>query len=399
MMAGLLLARQGVEVIVLEKHADFLRDFRGDTIHPSTQELIHELGWLDEFHRLPHSRMAQVTVAVGTEKVTFAEFGKLKVAAPYIAFLPQWDFLEFLHRKAAELPTFRLLRRTEATELMVEAGRVIGVHATSDDGPLEIRADLVIAADGRNSVLRARSGLALQVSSAPVDVLWFRLTRHPDERMEFFRAGPGGALVAIDRGDYWQVAYTIPAGSFQDLQATGLAELRRRVGVLAPALADRLAELDTWDDVHHLPVRVDRLRTWHRSGLLFIGDAAHAMSPAGGVGINLAIQDAVATANLLGPKLRDGSLTDRDLARVQRRRSLPARITQAFQLKMLRGLYPQDLHDDVRTHMPVVFRAFQSIPLLRRLAGRVIGLGIRPEHLSTQARLSSAKAQSRVVDE
>jgi 2-polyprenyl-6-methoxyphenol hydroxylase-like FAD-dependent oxidoreductase len=381
MMTGLLLARQGVEVLVLEKHADFLRDFRGDTIHPSTQELIHELGWLEEFHRLPHTRMDQVTVAVGTEQVTFADFRNLRVSSPYIAFMPQWDFLEFLRRKAAELPTFRLLRRAEATELLIEHGRVAGVRATTPDGELEVRAPLTIAADGRHSVLRAQSGLPVRAGSPPMDVLWFRLPRRADDRVDFFRGGRGGALVSIDRGDYWQIAYTVPTNTYQVLRTAGLAELRHRVGLLAPAFRDRLDVLDSWDDVHQLAVRVDRLTTWHRPGLLCIGDAAHAMSPAGGVGINLAIQDAVATANLLGRKLADGNVTDGDLSRLQRRRSLPTRITQAFQLTILRDLYPKSLHDDTSTHVPMVFRAFQSIPALRRLIGRFIGLGVRPEHI------------------
>ncbi|WP_067479969.1 FAD-dependent oxidoreductase [Nocardia amamiensis] len=380
MMLGTLLARQGVQVTVLEKHADFLRDFRGDTIHPSTQELIHELGWLDEFHRLPHSTMDRVTVAVGGTPVTFADFRKLPVRSPYIAFMPQWEFLNFLATKAATFPGFRLLQSTEVTDLLIENDRVVGVRATTGTGPLEIRADLVVAADGRHSRMRDQAGLRAEASSPPMDVLWFRLSRRETDRVEFFQGGKG-AMVAIDRGDYWQVAYTIPTNSYQELRALGIDELRSRISELAPALHDRVHELAGWDDVHQLTVRVDRLDNWYRPGLLCIGDAAHAMSPAGGVGINLAIQDAVATANLLGAKLLTQSLTDADPPRVQARRQLPVKLTQLFQLAILRDLYPKNLDDNTAIHVPPIFRVFRRLPALRHAVGRFIGLGVRPEHI------------------
>ncbi|GAA2418087.1 FAD-dependent oxidoreductase [Nonomuraea africana] len=382
MMAGLLLARQGVEVIVLEKHADFLRDFRGDTVHPSTLELIAELGWIEEFLRLPHTRMTDVTVNLGGQAVTFADFSRLKVRCPYIAFMPQWDVLDFLAGKAMAYPTFRLLRSTEATELVLDDGRVVGVLATTADGPVEVRADLVIAADGRHSTVRARAGLEPTAGAPPMDVLWFHLPRREGDQVPFFQGGKG-ALISIDRGAFWQLAYAIPAAAFTELRAAGLPAFRERIAALAPALRDRVELIDDWDQVHQLTVRVDRLKRWHRPGLLCIGDAAHAMSPAGGVGINLAVQDAVATANLLGPVLlRPGVPAEADLASVQSRRERAAKVTQAFQLGILRDLYPKDLADDTTEHVPLIFTAFRTLPPLRHVMGRFIGLGVRPEHLA-----------------
>ncbi|MGW2148512.1 FAD-dependent oxidoreductase [Nonomuraea bangladeshensis] len=382
MMAGLLLARQGVEVVVLEKHADFLRDFRGDTVHPSTLQLIVELGWIEEFLDLPHAKMSRVAVNMGGRDVTFADFSRLNVRCPYIAFMPQWDVLDFLAGKATAYPSFRLLRRARATELLTDRGRVTAVLADTADGPVEVRADLVIGADGRHSTVRARAGLTPVASSPPMDVLWFRLPRRPQDQVPFFQGGKG-ALISIDRGDFWQLAYAIPAAAFDELRTAGLPAFRDRVAHLAPALRDRVEEIRDWEAVHHLSVRVDRLPRWHRPGLLCIGDAAHAMSPAGGVGINLAVQDAVAAANLLGPLLaRGGTPQDADLARVQSRRERAARITQAFQLGILRDLYPKDLGDDTTRHVPPIFTAFRTLPPLRHLMGRFIGLGVRPEHIA-----------------
>jgi 2-polyprenyl-6-methoxyphenol hydroxylase-like FAD-dependent oxidoreductase len=380
MMLGLLLARQGIEVVVLEKHADFLRDFRGDTIHPSTLELLHELGWIDEFLRLPHAKMSDVTVAIGGKAVTFADFRGLKVHAPYIAFMPQWDFLDFLADKASRWPTFRLMQSTEAIEILTEADRVVGVRADTADGPLQIRAELTVGADGRHSTVRAQAAMRTIPRSAPLDVLWFRLPRRGDDKVPFFQGGRG-ALISINRSDYWQLAYAIPSSAYPQLQQAGRAELQRRVAGLAPALADRVAQLEDWDQVHQLRVRIDRLKRWHRPGLLCIGDAAHAMSPAGGVGINLAIQDAVATANILGPIIARRRPQERDLHRVQRRRQWPTIVTQTFQTRILRDLYPKHLADDTAEHVPAVFRAFQALPMLRHIAGRFIGLGARPEHI------------------
>lgn len=382
MMAGLLLARQGIKVLVVEKHRDFLRDFRGDTIHPSTLELMYELGWAGEFLRLPHTQMPDVTVSMEGTAVTFADFRKLKVHYPFIAFMPQWDFLDFLADKAAELPSFRLMRSTQMSDLIVENGRVVGILATNcNEREIEIRADLVLGADGRHSTTRTKAGLRPIAKSAPLDVLWFRLPRQPADDVPFFQGGQG-ALISINRGDYWQLAYAIPTEAFGELRRAGLSELHARIAALAPHLSDRVKQIDDWDQVHQLTVRVDRLPRWYRPGLLCIGDAAHAMSPAGGVGINLAIQDAVATANLVGPVLTVGGPCERDLRRVQRRRDLPARITQAFQTAILRDLYPRNLSDDTTTHVPPVVRVFRLLPALRHVVGRFIGLGVRPEHVA-----------------
>jgi 2-polyprenyl-6-methoxyphenol hydroxylase-like FAD-dependent oxidoreductase len=381
MMLGLLLARQGLDVMVLEKYADFLRDFRGDTVHPSTLELVAELGWLDELLRLRHTKLRRVTVDMEGGPITFADFSKVPARCQYIAFMPQWDFLDFLADKASQYSTFRLWRKAEVTDLVEESGRIAGVRAQTPGGPITVRADLVVGADGRHSVVRERAGLEPVSSSPPMDVLWFRLSRHPDETLPFFQSGPGSVLICIDRGDYWQVAYVIPSGSFSALRAEGLGTLRANIASIVPSLTDRVGEMGDWDDVRLLSVRVDRLRRWYRPGLLCIGDAAHAMSPAGGVGINLAIQDAVATANIVGPTFSTGGPTVRDLHRVQRRRELPARITQAVQVRALRGLYPKNLHDDPSQHTPVAFRLFRRIPPLRYLTGYFIGIGVRAEHI------------------
>lgn len=381
MMLGLLLARQGLDVTVLEKHADFLRDFRGDTIHPSTLELVAELGWLDELLTLPHSKMRHVTVDMGGEPVTIADFAKLPTRCRYIAFMPQWDFLDFLANKAASYPGFRLLRQTEAVDLIEESGRVTGIRTQTPDGRLDVRADLVVGADGRHSAVRERAGLEPIGGSPPMDVLWFRLSRKTDETVPFFQSGPGSALICIDRGDFWQIAYVIPNGAYASLHKQGLDAFRSSITATVPELTDRVDEIGDWDDIKLLSVRVDRLRRWYRPGLLCIGDAAHAMSPAGGVGINLAIQDAVATANLLGPTFGTGGPTMRDLHRVQRRRQLPTRVTQAFQVRALRGLYPKNLTDDLSQRTPFAFRLFRRFPPLRHLTGRFIGLGVRPEHI------------------
>ena len=381
-IAGLLLARQGVDVVVLEKHADFLRDFRGDTIHPSTLELLHELGWLDEFLQLPHSKMTEVSVALEGAQVTFADFSRLALRCPYVAFMPQWDFLNFMTEKARGYDRFRLRMRAQVTDLVFESGRVAGVRAETSAGPLEVRASLVLGCDGRHSILRQRAALDVITSAAPMDVLWFRLTRRPGEALPFFVPGRGRVLICIDRGEQWQVAYVIPKGGYEQVKAAGLDALRERVAEVHPQFADRVHELRSWDDVPFLRVQVDRLSRWFRAGLLCIGDAAHAMSPAGGVGINLAIQDAVAAANLLGPTLRAGKAPSLDeLRRLQRRREFPVRVTQAMQVRAAGGLYPRDLHDDPSRHVPLAFRLFKYLPPLRHLAGRLIGVGVRPEHI------------------
>ncbi len=307
MMLGFLLARADIDVTVLEKHADFLRDFRGDTIHPSTMELLAELGLLDHFLERPHSKAVTLSARIGSDEITVADFSHLPTRCRFIAFMPQWEFLDFLSHHARIYPSFHLLVRTEATGTITEAGTVRGVRAQGPDGELTIRANLVVAADGRHSTLRDEGGFKISDLGAPMDVLWLRLPRKPTDRANpLGTAGAGRLFIAIDRGDYWQCAYLVPKGGFDSLKAAGLQAFRTAIAELAPAFADRVHEIATWNDVKLLTVTVNRVREWFRPGLLLIGDAAHAMSPVGGVGINLAIQDAVATANILAPYLRNG---------------------------------------------------------------------------------------------
>jgi len=384
MMLALLLARAGVDVLVLEKHADFLRDFRGDTIHPSTLEVVHELGLLDEFLKLPHQEARQISANFGEAQIPIADFSHLPTRCKFLAFMPQWDFLSFLAGQAARYPTFRLRMPAEATGLIEEAGRIVGVAARSPAGALEVRADLVVGADGRHSIVRQAAGLAVEDLGAPMDVLWFRLSQRADDPAESMgRFAVGNILVLINRGDYWQCGYVIPKDSGAEVRARGLAAFRDSVARLVPFLADRVDELQDWEQVKLLTVRVDRLTRWHRPGLLCIGDAAHAMSPVGGVGINLAVQDAVAAANILATPLREGRLTSDHLQRVQRRRSLPTRLTQRFQLLVQNRVITQLLGRAEPLAPPRAVRLLARCPALRRLPARLIGIGVRPEHVRT----------------
>jgi 2-polyprenyl-6-methoxyphenol hydroxylase-like FAD-dependent oxidoreductase len=384
MMLGLLLARAGVRVAVLEKHADFLRDFRGDTIHPSTLELMHELGLLPAFLARPHDEARRLAAQVGDERFMLADFTHLPTHCRFLAFMPQWDFLDFLAEQAKRYAPFRLLMRTEATGLLRDGDRVAGVQALGPDGPLQVRAALVVAADGRHSTLRDAAGLAVQDLGAPMDVLWLRMARHADDPAETFgHVEAGRMLVMIDRGDYWQCALVIAKGSFDALRERGLPAFRRELLALSPWLAERVDAITDWSQVKLLTVRVDRLREWSRPGLLCIGDAAHAMSPVGGVGINLAVQDAVAAANLLAAPLREGRLRDHDLRRVQRRREWPARVTQRAQVMIQDRLIGRVLQGGPPLRAPAVLRWMQRWPWLQRLPARLIGLGVRPEHVRT----------------
>jgi len=393
MMLGLLLARSGVDVVVLEKHADFLRDFRGDTIHPSTLELMHELGMLQDFLKLPHQQVRELNVQIGDLSLPFADFSHLPTHCKFVAFMPQWDFLSFLAEQATRYPTFDLQMRSEATELTEVAGRVVGVRAASPNGPLEIRADLVVGADGRHSVLRDKAGFHVQELGAPMDVLWFRLSRWPaDPEQTMGRFAVGRILIMINRGEYWQCGYVISKGSVEESRQRGIETFRDGVATLAPFAADRTGEIRDWDDVNLLTVRVDRLLRWYRPGLLCIGDAAHAMSPVGGVGINLAIQDAVAAANLLAGPLREGRLTTDHLRRVQQRRQLPVRVTQWIQVLIQRRVIATVLSAAGRLEPPLPLRLFARFPVLRRLPARLIGVGIRPEHVKTPAIPVDARA-------
>jgi 2-polyprenyl-6-methoxyphenol hydroxylase-like FAD-dependent oxidoreductase len=394
MMLAVLLARAGLSVTVLEKHADFLRDFRGDTIHASTLALMDELGWGDEFLSLPHQKIRRLSGVFGGSTYTVADCSRLPGRHPYIALMPQWDFLDFLAGKAAAYPNFTLLRSTKVDGLLRDGGRVTGVTADGPDGPVEVRARLTVACDGRHSDVRRLLGLKSRTFGAPMDVLWFRLPREPtDPEGLAFITGPGVALVLIDRNDYFQIAYVIPKGGYDRVRAAGLDALVANVAQLAPSLAGRVDALKSWDDVHMLTVVIDRLRRWHTPGALLIGDAAHAMSPMGGVGINLAIQDAVATARLLTPHLlaaRDGGVLpgalfkslESQLTRIQARRLFPTIATQALQRALGRGVITRLLESDQPLPVPMFIRAAQRLPVLQGLTARAIAIGFRPEHIS-----------------
>jgi 2-polyprenyl-6-methoxyphenol hydroxylase-like FAD-dependent oxidoreductase len=384
MMLGLLLARAGVDVAVLEKHADFLRDFRGDTIHPSTLEVMHELGVLERLLTLPHEKVSRINAQFGDLVLTVADFSSLSTHCRFVAFMPQWDFLNFLAEEAARYSTFQLSRQADVTGLIEEEGSVVGLRANTSDGPLEVRADLVVGADGRHSIVRAKAGLSIEEFGAPMDVLWFRLSRRAnDPRDPVGRFDAGRIFIMLNRGDYWQCGFVIQKGSRDQLQERGLQAFREAVAQLAPFMADRVGELHDWEPIKLLTVQVDRLRQWYRPGLLCIGDAAHAMSPVGGVGINLAIQDAVATANLLAAPLRDGPVTTEDLRRVQERREWPTRMTQRVQLAIQNRVIRRALTNTDRFSPPFAIRLLALIPFLRRIPARMIGLGVRPEHVHT----------------
>jgi 2-polyprenyl-6-methoxyphenol hydroxylase-like FAD-dependent oxidoreductase len=384
MMLGFLLARAGVDVLVLEKHGDFLRDFRGDTIHPSTLELMHELSLLDAFLALPHQEVRRLTAQVGDAVIPVADFSHLPTRCRFIAFMPQWDFLDFLARQGTRYPRLALRREAEVTGLVEADGRVTGVRATTPQGPLEVRADLVVGADGRHSVVRERAGLPVVTLGAPMDVLWFRLSRRPtDSGVTMGRFDTGRIFIVIERGEHWQCGYVIPKGTVEDLRRRGLLEFRGAVARLLPFAADRVDELRTWDDVKLLTVQVDRLTRWYRPGVLCIGDAAHAMSPVAGVGINLAIQDAVAAANELAGPLRAGRLDIADLARVQRRREFPTRVTQRMQVLVQERVVRRVLAGQGELRPPLALRMLARVPYLRRIPARLVGMGIRPEHVRT----------------
>jgi 2-polyprenyl-6-methoxyphenol hydroxylase-like FAD-dependent oxidoreductase len=389
MMLGLLLARAGVEVDVLEKHADFLRDFRGDTIHPSTLEVMYELGLLASFLERPHQKIEQLAAVIGDRSLQIADFTHLSTQCRFIALMPQWDFLDFIATQAKRYSSFQLRMQTEATGLIEEHGRVVGVRAKAANGERNFRADLVVAADGRDSNLRDRAGLRVKHLGAPIDVLWMRLSKQPDDPHQVLgRVGAGALLVMLDRGDYWQCAYVIAKGEAQKLRGEGIAAFRDRIADVAPLLRHRLAELEDWHDVKLLSVAMNRLTTWTRPGLLCIGDAAHAMSPVGGVGINLAIQDAVAASNLLAEPLRRGRLTLRNLEAVQERRLLPTRVTQWLQVQIQNNFLSRVLASRTAPAPPLPLRWLDGCPYLRRLPARLIGVGIRPEHVQTQPLLA-----------
>jgi 2-polyprenyl-6-methoxyphenol hydroxylase-like FAD-dependent oxidoreductase len=384
MMLGFLLARKGVDVCVLEKHADFLRDFRGDTIHPSTLELLHELGLLEEFLKLPHQQLSELSGQIGDETVTLADFGHLPTHCRFVAFMPQWEFLNFIAEQAKKYPAFKLYMQAEVTDIIQENGKTLGVRAATPEGVLEVRADLTVAADGRHSTVRSRAQLPVTVLGAPMDVFWMRISRHrSDANQALGRIQPGQIFVTINRDEYWQCALVIPKGAAQEIRDNGLPAFRERIARAAPVLRDRVDELQDWKQISLLTVAVDRLVRWFRPGLLCIGDAAHAMSPIGGVGINLAIQDAVASANLLALKLAQNAVTEADLNLVQRRREFPTRATQALQVFLQNNVIRRVLGaaQPISLFFPV--RMIRRFPILRRIPARIVGLGFLPEHIQS----------------
>jgi 2-polyprenyl-6-methoxyphenol hydroxylase-like FAD-dependent oxidoreductase len=383
MMLGYLLARAGVDVAVLEKHADFFRDFRGDTVHPSTLELMLELGLLEQFLQLPHQKLDRLTMQVGDERVRIIDLTHLPTHCKYIALMPQWDFLNFLAERGKRYKSFDLRMQTEATDLLEEGGRVVGLRARTPDGMLAIRADLVVGADGRHSTMRDRAGLKSDNYGAPMDVLWFRVPRREVDSEAFGHIETGAMMIMLNRGDYWQCAYVIPKGGIDRVKADGLAAFRKRVLFMSPFLADRIGELKSFDDIKLLSVTVDRLRQWWRPGFICIGDAAHAMSPIGGVGINIAIQDAVAAANRLAGPLKTGKVGDNDLRAIEDRRRFPARLTQSIQLTMQNQIIRRALAGTKRPKPPLLFKLFDRIPALQRIPGRLLAVGVRPEHVQT----------------
>jgi 2-polyprenyl-6-methoxyphenol hydroxylase-like FAD-dependent oxidoreductase len=384
MMLALLLARMGVDVFVLEKHADFLRDFRGDTIHPSTLELMHELGILDEFLKRPHQEVRELAGQVGKDTVTMGDFTHLPTHCKFLALMPQWDFLNFIKEQASRYPTFHLRMNAEVTDLLEEKGSVVGLRAKTPDGSLEVRAALSVGADGRHSVVRQRANLEVIDLGAPMDVMWMRISRRDsDPEQTFGHFDKGKILVMINRESYWQCAFVIPKGEADRIRQKGLPAFREDIVELAPFLRDRMDELADWKDVSLLTVAIDRLSQWSRPGLLCIGDAAHAMSPIGGVGINLAIQDAVATANLLGAILLRKTPSESDLRAVQQRRSFPTWATQRLQIAMQDNVIRRVIGSSKSFALPWPLKLLRRWPILRRIPARLVGVGFRPEHVKT----------------
>ncbi|MEO8736116.1 MAG: FAD-dependent oxidoreductase [Edaphobacter sp.] len=381
-MLGFLLARAGIDVTVLEKHKDFFRDFRGDTIHPSTLQLLHELGIVDKFLALPHQQLTNLTISVGGQPLPMADFTHLPTQAKFIALMPQWDFLNFLSSEAAKLPSFHLLMEHEVTSLIESNGRVTGVHVNTPAGPAEIHAALVVGCDGRHATTRASAHLPVHDAGVPIDILWFRLSRRKGEPENALgNINFGNFLILINRGDYYQCGFIIAKDSFiTHIQPAGLPTFRESLVHLVPFLHDRVGEITDWDQLRLLSIQVNRLKRWHSPGLLCIGDAAHAMSPVGGIGINLAIQDAVAAARILIPTLKTGTVTELTLAHVQHRRELPTRITQAFQVTV-HYVLSRTLGKPAAIKPPLLLRLLSPHPLFRRFMASFIGIGVRPEHI------------------
>ena len=382
MTLGYLLARAGVDVLLLEKHADFLRDFRGDTVHPSTLETMHELGLLEEFLKLPHQEISQVQARIGGEPILLGRMSYLRTRCRFMVLMPQWDFLDFLAQQGRRYSTFHLRMRTEVTGLIEEHGEIVGIRGSTPAGPIEVRSDLVVGADGRDSVVRGCSGLAVENVGASMDSLQIRLSKRADDPQLFLYSDRGKTMVTIDRGDYWHCGFAVPKGTAEKMQARGIEEFRASVVELAPFLRDRVTELRDWSGVKLLTVRADRLRKWYRPGLVCIGDAAHAMSPIGGVGINLAIQDAVAAANILAEPLRKGAVSGDHLAKIQRRRSFPTRLTQHMQAIIQKQVW-RGLDKPQAARPPWLLRLLERTTLPCRMRTRFIAVGFRSERVKS----------------
>ncbi len=381
MMVGLLLARNGIDVTILEKHEDFYRDFRGDTIHPSTLEIMHDLGILEEFLKLPHQVAMQLRGYIDDYEITVADFSKLKVVCPYIAFMPQWDFLNFLALQGSKYPNFKLLMNTAATDIVQKDGKVVGVTVNSMQGTIQIKSQLVIACDGRHSTIREAAKLSVIDIGAPMDVLWFKLPRKATDSSDTFaKFSAGRIMIMINRLDYWQCGFVVAKGQAAKMQNAPIDTFCKVIANLAPFLEDRVDVLSSWADIKLLTVKIDRLLQWYMPGLLCIGDAAHAMSPVGGVGINLAIQDAVATANILTAQLKSGSVKLEDLSAVQKRRELPMKIIQKMQVLVQNRVIKNVLNQSGTIKVPIILKLTQKVPFFRQCVGYIIGIGFRPEH-------------------
>ena len=392
-MLGYLLARAGVDVVVVEKWPDFFRDFRGDTIHPSTMEILNELGLLHEFLTLPHNETRQVLAHIGGREVQIADFDLLKAVAPFIGFIPQWDFLKFLSAHAAKFPNFHLMMDVEALDVIEENGKVAGIRARNNgkdglqnDGPVfEIRSEVVVGADGRHLTIREKTKLEVQDLGAPIDVLWFRLNRTNDgTKQSFGYVNDGKFMILLDRDTYWQIAFVIQKGAFDGIKAKGMEQFRKDINALVPDATLDTSELKDWDQVKMLSVAVDHLTTWYREGVVCIGDSAHAMSPVGGVGINLAIQDAVAAANILAPAFRAGVPGIAEFARIQKRRELPTRLIQRMQIFLHKHIVEPVLHSKGQAKVPFILWLVDKVSFLQWIPARIIGIGFRPEHVEIE---------------
>jgi 2-polyprenyl-6-methoxyphenol hydroxylase-like FAD-dependent oxidoreductase len=382
-LLGYLLARAGINVTVLEMWPDFFRDFRGDTIHPSTMDILDELGLLDEFLKLPHSEMTRMTMHMDGRVITVANLEHVNARCKFIAFIPQWDFLNFLSAKAKEFPSFHLMMETKATDLIKENGHVVGICAQDKQGEFEIRADLVMGADGRHSTIREKGGFVVEELGVPMDVLWFRIARSDaDDKQSLGYLESGRGLIMLDRHDYWQCGLIIPKDGFDGIKAAGLEAFRKSIAKLAHLPDAAVAEVDSWDKVKLLSVAVDHVDDWAKEGIVLVGDAAHAMSPIGGVGINYAIQDAVAAANILVPAFRNNDISLATLDKIQRRRERPTRRMQNLQVYIQDRVFSPLLHEKDRARGLWFFKLFAWFPVLQRIPGHIIGMGFQAEHIS-----------------